>query len=59
MRWLFKRSKNMSQKNEVRHRANCQITAKTTVTLADGSSSNVPAPKRKEDAKQTLYLNRI
>jgi hypothetical protein len=45
----------MSQKNEVRHRVNCEITAKTTVTLA----LNVPMQKRKEDAKQTLYLNRI
>jgi len=45
----------MSQKNEVRHRSKCQITAKTTVTLA----SSVPSQKRKEDAKQTLYLNRI
>ncbi len=45
----------MAQKNEVRHSAKCQITAKTTVTLA----STVPSQKRKEDAKKTLYLNRI
>ena len=49
----------MSQKNEVRHRANCQITAKTTVTPADASKLNVPSQKRKEEAKKTLYLNRI
>jgi hypothetical protein len=49
----------MSQKNEVRHCTNCQITANTTVTLADGNSSNVPLQKRKEEAKQALFLNRI
>ena len=49
----------MSQKNEVRHRSNCPIAVETTVTLADSSKPNVPVPKRKEDAKQTLYLNRI
>jgi hypothetical protein len=49
----------MSQQNEVRHRSTCQITAKPTVTLADGRKPNVPSQKRKEDAKQTLYLNRI
>jgi hypothetical protein len=49
----------MSQKNEVRHPVNCQITAQTTDISAQGSSSNVPLQKRKEDAKQTLYINRI
>lgn len=48
----------MSQKNESRQRSNCPKTVETTVVLADGSI-NVPAQKRKEDAKQTLYLNRI
>jgi hypothetical protein len=45
----------MSQKNAVRYRANCQITAETTVALA----SSVPSQKQKEEAKQTLYLNRV
>ena len=45
----------MSQKNAVRHRVNCQITAKTTVA----ATSNVSAQNRKEDANQTLYLNRV
>lgn len=59
MRWLFKRSKNMSQKNEVRHSSNCHVTVETTVALANSGRSNVPLQKRKEEAKQALYLNRI
>ncbi len=45
----------MSQKNAVRHRVNCQITAKTTVSAAP----KMPSQNRKEDANQTLYLNRV
>jgi len=45
----------MSQKNEVRHRSNCQVAVEATVALA----SSGPIQKRKEDAKQTLYLNRV
>jgi len=45
----------MSQKIAVRHRVTCQITAKTTVPVA----SNMSAQNRKEDANQTLYLNRV
>jgi hypothetical protein len=45
----------MSQKNDVRHRSNCQITAEAAVKLAP----IVPSQKRKEEAKKTLYLNRI
>jgi len=45
----------MPQKNDVRHRSNCQITAETTVNLAP----IVPLQKRKEEAKKELYLNRI
>lgn len=45
----------MSQKNEVRHRPKCQITVQTVVIEA----SNVPSQKSKEDAKQTLYINRV
>ena len=45
----------MSQKNEVRHRSKCQVAVETTVALA----SSAPVQKRKEDAKQTLYLNRV
>jgi hypothetical protein len=56
--WLFKRSKNMSKQNQVRHRSNCAITVDATVPL-DGSKPNVPYEKRKEAAKRTLYLNRI
>jgi hypothetical protein len=56
---LFKRLKNMSQKNKARHLSNCQITAESAVITTDSSTSNVPTRKRKEDAKQILYLNRI
>jgi hypothetical protein len=49
----------MSQKNQVRHRSNCPVTVETMVTLAECSIPKVPTQKRKEDAKQTLYLNRI
>jgi hypothetical protein len=45
----------MSQKNAVRHRQKCQITSQTMVIEA----SNVPSQKSKEDAKQTLYINRV
>jgi hypothetical protein len=43
----------------VRHNLNCQIAVETTATITDGSKPNVPSQKRKEDAKQALYLNRI
>jgi hypothetical protein len=49
----------MSQQNDVRHCVNCQITAKSTVTSAAAKKLTVPTQKRKEDAKKTLYLNRI
>jgi hypothetical protein len=49
----------MSQKNEARHLSNCQIAAESTVIATDVSTLNVPSRKRKEDAKQSLYLNRI
>jgi hypothetical protein len=45
----------MAQKNKARHHANYQITGKTTVTVVP----NMPTQKKKEDAKQTLYINRI
>jgi hypothetical protein len=46
----------MSQKNGLKHAANCQITAKCAVKV---SGSNVPKPERKEAANQVLYINRI
>jgi hypothetical protein len=49
----------MSKKNEVRHLANCQITTKATVTLAEDKKSAMPSQNRKEEAKKILYLNRI
>jgi hypothetical protein len=49
----------MSQKNQVRYQSNCQEVIETPVVIAAGSGKDVPSQKRKEDAKQTLYLNRI
>jgi hypothetical protein len=54
----------MSQVNEPkRHIRTCKavesFTEECTVVLADVSNSNVPKEKRKEEAKQTLYLKRI
>jgi hypothetical protein len=49
----------MDRKNKARHVTNCQIASATALISADGSTSNVPSSKRKEDAKQILYLNRV
>ena len=49
----------MAQKKQARHLSNCQITAENAVITTTGSTSNVPKQKRKEDAKKTLYINRI
>jgi hypothetical protein len=49
----------MSQQKQARHNTNLRIAVESTVTLADGNKPKVPSQKRKEDAKQTLYLNRI
>ncbi len=45
----------MSQKNAVTHHQKCQITIQTTVI----EKSNMPSQKSKEDAEQTLYINRV
>lgn len=44
----------MSQKNQARHPKNRQ-----TVVLAASNGMSVPSQKRKEDAQQEIYLNRI
>ncbi len=49
----------MSQKDKARHISNCQMAAESAVITTDGSTSNVPMQKRKEDAKEILYLDRI
>jgi hypothetical protein len=49
----------MTQKNQAKHRSNCQITAQTIITATDESSLNVHLKKRKAEAKKTLYLNRV
>ncbi len=55
---FFKRLKNMSQKNVARH-LDCPMPIESAVIAADSSASNVPTQKRKKDAEQILYLNRI
>ena len=49
----------MAQNNIARHSSNCPIAAQSPVIAASDSTPNVPMQKRKEDAKQILYLNRI
>jgi hypothetical protein len=49
----------MSQKNKAGHSSNCQIAAERAVITAADSTPNVPMQKRKEEAEQILYLNRI
>ncbi len=56
---LFKRLKNMAQKKQAGHLSNCQITAENAVISTYDSIIKVPKQKRKEDAKKTLYINRI
>jgi len=57
--WTRQEVKNMSQENKARHLSNCQMAAESAVISTDGSTSNVPMRKRKEDAKQVLYLKRV
>jgi hypothetical protein len=44
----------MSQKKITGHTVNCQATIAEAVV-----TSSVPSKKSKEEAKQTLYINRI
>jgi hypothetical protein len=55
-RWLFTRSKNMSQQDQERPQ---EIIAEISATTADAGNLKVSSKKRKEDAKQTLYLKRM
>jgi hypothetical protein len=48
----------MSQKTKTRHSSNGQNTAETAIAIID-ATLDLPLTKRKEDAKQTLYLNRV
>jgi hypothetical protein len=48
----------MQQKNEARHCSNYQVAIETSVTVEE-NKPEVPSQKRKEDAKQILYLNRV
>jgi len=49
----------MSKKNDARHSSNCQIAAETAAIVTESSVADVPTQKRKEDANQILYLNRV
>jgi hypothetical protein len=44
----------MPQKNQTQRLQTCQVTAEITVELA-----SAPKKKHKEDAEQTLYIDRI
>ncbi len=48
----------MSKETRKRHESDCQA-AEAAFVIVGGKVSNVPPKKRKEDAKPTLYLNRI
>jgi hypothetical protein len=49
----------MSQENKARHISSCPMAAEGAVITTDVSTSKVPMQKRKEDAKEILYLDRI
>jgi len=49
----------MAKKNEARHPSKCKLAAESAVIAMSDTKSNVPLQKRKEDAKQILYLNRV
>jgi hypothetical protein len=49
----------MSQKNKARHSSDCQIAAESAAIVTESSAENVSMQKRKEEAKQILYLNRV
>jgi hypothetical protein len=50
----------MSQKNKAGHCSNCQMPAEKAVISSDVNSTiDVSTQKRKEEAKQILYLNRV
>ncbi len=49
----------MVQKNEASRLSNCEIAAESAVISTDESISKAPVQKRKEDAEQTLYINRV
>ncbi len=56
--WTLQEVENMSQKNKAGQCSNCQTAAEPIVMAAEVSAS-VSTQKRKEEAKQILYLNRV
>ena len=57
--WTLQEVEKMSQKKNARHTSNCQIAADASAVITQSSATNVPTQKRKEDADQILYINRI
>ena len=60
----IKRLKLMSQDNTEAQTQKCKLLPDSVpdgcaVIAAEGSKLDVPLQKRKEDAKKTLYLNRV
>ena len=49
----------MAKKNVVQKHSNCPKAFETAVAVANSGSSKATVQKRKEAAKQTLYINRI
>jgi hypothetical protein len=52
--WALQEVENMSQKKTASHTSNCKATIINEVI-----TSSVPLRKSKEEAKKTLYINRI
>ena len=65
MLWTRYEVKNMSQKNsQPKHQQKCSLQTagnaeENMIYAAESSSVKVLSQKRKEEAKQTLYLNRV
>ena len=57
--WTLQEVDNMSQENKARLVSNCQVAIESAVVAAEGSTPDVPMQKRKEDAKQIFYFDRI
>ena len=59
----IKRSKNMSKENAEARHPKCTLTTKSApercAVISAASSPKVPLQKRKEQANETLYLNRV
>jgi len=59
LRWLFKRSKNMSQQNDLSRKENFQAIVDSSVNLPKDNRKNESSKKQKDDSEEALYLTRI